>query len=258
MNKRLLLGVATGVLMITGAQGANATLTTIGTATYNGSEYKLIWDDDNNGNSVVWLDYTNSGYWSDQNSWVTTLDSFLTMNLQQGYSVDWGTNPWRLAAVNEADALADMTKWGTGAKSGYNLTSSEFGHLYYEELGNKGYYDVSGNLAGSPNYGLNNTGDFDNLLSVSYWTATPYNGPKNASYSAHWEFSAYIGRTLGGYDAYSADSGLALRTGSVEFQPPPPGSPSPVPEPTTMLLFGTGLASLAGNRIRKRRGNRSL
>ncbi len=31
------------------------------------------------------------------------------------------------------------------------------------------------------------------------------------------------------------------------------GSVDPVPEPATMLLFGTGLAALAGNRIRRKK-----
>ncbi len=61
------------VLMVMGysiqAQGVQIT---IGTATYSGSDYNLIWDDDNNGNSVVWLDYTNSGVnWGSQNTWAS-------------------------------------------------------------------------------------------------------------------------------------------------------------------------------------------
>ncbi len=48
------------VLMMMGYSiQAQAELMTIGTAAYGGSDYNLIWDDNNNGNSVVWLDYTN-------------------------------------------------------------------------------------------------------------------------------------------------------------------------------------------------------
>ena len=42
------------VLMVMGYSiQAQGTQITIGTATYIGSDYNLIWDDDNNGNSVV-------------------------------------------------------------------------------------------------------------------------------------------------------------------------------------------------------------
>ena len=56
------------MLLVFGVGGAaNAALTTIGSAGYDSDgsgiidadeHYKLIWDDDNNGNSVVWLDYS--------------------------------------------------------------------------------------------------------------------------------------------------------------------------------------------------------
>ena len=38
---------------------ASATLMIVGHATYQGTNYNLIWDDNNAGHSVVWLDYTN-------------------------------------------------------------------------------------------------------------------------------------------------------------------------------------------------------
>ena len=65
---------------------AHAVLVTVGTATYGGSDYNLIWDDDNNGNSVIWLDYTNSdATWSEQMDWAAGLGSTLTYNFDKPY-----------------------------------------------------------------------------------------------------------------------------------------------------------------------------
>lgn len=79
-----------------GIQGvAQATLTNIGTATYNGSTYNLIWDDDNNGNSIVWLDYSNRPgidimtKWNFQMEWAAGLGSAITDIQTPGYNVIW-------------------------------------------------------------------------------------------------------------------------------------------------------------------------
>ncbi|NDY73093.1 hypothetical protein DO021_15535 [Desulfobacter hydrogenophilus] len=130
-------------LMMSGM--GHAALTTIGTATYNGQDYNLIWDDDNNGNSVVWLDYTNDrAKWADQISWASNLNgtNVLTYNIDSDYTVEWGTSSWRLPTT--VDGLWDFGADGT-TTAGFNITSSEMGHLYYEELGNLGYLDVSSN-----------------------------------------------------------------------------------------------------------------
>ncbi len=101
---------------------ASATLTTIGTATYLGSDYNLVWDDDNNSNSVVWLDYTNPvASWSTQSTWAVGLDAVLTYNIDAAYSVLWDDAAWRLPN-------------STNEKNVYNVTTSEMGHLYYVEL----------------------------------------------------------------------------------------------------------------------------
>ena len=147
---------------------AHATLTTIGTATYNGQDYKLIWDDDNNGNSVVWLDYSNArAYWDHQANWASSLNAngVLDITLYDGYTVDWGGSSWRLPATVDGyyDRYEKINYGYDGTTvAGWNITTSEMGHLFYEELGNLASIDTSG---GHPSEsGLIETGNFDNLV----------------------------------------------------------------------------------------------
>lgn len=238
--KKKHLGICTGLALLGMTGIAQATLVTIGTATYSGSEHKLIWDNDNNGNSVVWLDYINTGNWSSQTSWAAGLESNLIYNIDAQYSIAWDDSAWRLPST--AAGLAQYGCDGT-TTAGYNITSSEMGHLYYEELGNEGYYDTAGrSIAG---LSLNNTGKFDNLLEYRYWSSTEY--PEYTwSYGGYaWEFNMLTGGQIYVYKRNSG-YGLALRSGQVS-------TASPVPEPASMLLFSLGLMGLAGIKRRKKR-----
>jgi len=238
MKKRFLAVLVTGLFLLSMTGLAQAALTTIGTATYGGSDYNLIWDDNNNGNSIVWLDYSNSPtYWTAQKAWAAGLDSSLTYNFNSGYSVAWNDAAWRLP--DTVDGAYSYGYDGT-TTAGYNITTSEMGHLYYTELGNKSYYDTSGNTQSG--WGLNNTGDFDNLNASRYWSGTDY--ADGTGYAA-WDFGMdYGGQNYG--NKLNNEYGLAVRSGHV--------SAAPVPVPGTMLLFSTGLAGLAVLR-RKRKGS---
>lgn len=246
--KKQLIWTAAVLALLTGGGTAQATLTTIGSATYMGSDYNLIWDDNNNGNSVIWLDYSNAkDIWVNQTSWAASLDTQLTYNIDAVYTVSWDGD-WRLGSTMKGESYGYD---GTTAR-GYNITSSEMGHLFYEELSNLGYYDTSGTI--QADYGLHNTGDFDNLIAFDganilfYWSGTGYQGVDaiEGAWEGAWYFTSegYQDTLPNWYTGY----GLALRTGQVSQV----AAVDPVPEPTTMLLFGTGIAGLAAVGRRKK------
>jgi len=210
-GKSIFVLMVLGLLLTSGL--ARAQLTVIGTATYQGTAYNLIWDDENNGHSVVWLDYTNAlANWSTQKAWAAGLDAQLTYNIDPAYTVIWEDAAWRLpATVNGAYVYGcDGT-----TTAGYNITTSEMGHLFYDELGNQGFFDTSYNYQ-SP-YGLQNTGPFEHLAATWYWSGTG-----NAAHpGTAWLLHFYYGHQ-GLYAIINSNGyGLVLRSGQVVSGPIP-------------------------------------
>jgi len=235
MKKKLLAGLATGLFMFGTVGMANASLTTIGTAQFGGTgtEYNLIWDNDNNGNSVVWLDYSSAQTnWATQNAWAAGLDAVLSISLD-GYRVDWDDNSWRLPAT--ADGTSNYQN-DVNNPAYYSITSSELGHLYYEELGNLGRFDANG--ISQSGFGLQNTGDFNNIIDFWYWSGTEY-----ASNTANaWMFYTGDGRQISYGKGYDVVYGLALRNGQV----------TATPIPGAAWLLCSGLAGLVGLKRKKK------
>jgi hypothetical protein len=180
----------------------------------------LIYDTDLN---ITWYDFEAAGRdWQEAKDWAADLE--ITVN---------GTkySDWRLpTSLNQDDS---------GPTDGYNVTGSEMGHLYYTELGNKGYYDVNGHY--QPDYGLVNKGPFTNLIGFAYWSNEVGNDP---SYDGGaWYFMFNGGRQSIIYDDQHYYP-LAVHEGNVG---------APVPIPTAVWLFGTGLLGLFGVRRKIRK-----
>ena len=141
--KKKLLALTTGLVILCMTGMAQATLTTIGTANLGYFDYKLIWDDDNNGNSVIWLDYSRGGIgsiWSYTEDFAARIGDDLIYKIDAAYTVNWIDEEWRLPSAVDGTFQNGCDGTTTG---GYNITSSEIGHLFYEELGNLASYDKS-------------------------------------------------------------------------------------------------------------------
>lgn len=219
---------------------AEATLTTIGTASYGSQSYNLIYDEIP---GLVWLDYSNAlDVWQNQMIWVISLNSpgMLTYNINSAYTVTWGVEGFRLPKV--VDSGAPGCNWAySGTDCGFNVDTStgEMAHLYYDELGNKAYSDLNG-VYPQPGWGLVNKGPFANLLPNIYWSNTEYAPNINNA----WGFDFVNG---GGQNADNKNShwyAMAVRSGNVV--------PTPVPEPGTIALIGSGLIGFGLIKFRKR------
>lgn len=253
---RTLLLAATLSAGLLATTGANAALTTIGQATYHlagttNKSYNLIWDDNNNGNSVVWLDYASlsGSTWNNATKWATGLNAtgVLSYTFNAGYGVDWGANSWRLPTTVDGNFVSGHT--GTTGK-GYNITTSEMGHLFYTELGNKGFRNADGtyNANTAPNYLLTNVGEFQQLKSTEYWSSESPNAPYYNL--AAWYFAMGSGlQYITASNKSDPKSGLAIRTGQVTYSDPTGGAPVPVP--AAAWLLGSGLLGLFGVARRK-------
>lgn len=143
-------------------------------------------------------------------------------------AVRWATNltyagfdDWRLPSRN--------------AISGYNQTDGDMGYLFYVELGNLGFQAPDGTYP-QPGYGLSNTGPFYNVQPFWYWLDDEYIIPTSA-----YLFSFHIGTQGPHIKADPYYYAWAVRDAA------------PIPEPATILLFGTGLAGLAGTRLRRKK-----
>ncbi len=230
MKRALLAGVTICAMMIGMTVTANATLIVDGRVNYAGADRQLIYDTDLN---ITWLDYTSEGMnWAPQKAWADNLS--LTIN---GIVFD----DWRLpVTLNTGISPVNPMDFTGTYSQGYNNSSSELGHLYYTELGGKGLFDASGSW--QADYGLANTGPFENLLwGTSYWSETEYPYGNEGTWCLLMVNGAQM---LVSKEGSGYRSGLAVISGSTVAEP--------VPEPSTFILFATGLAGFGFWRKKKR------
>lgn len=206
---------------------------------------------------ITWLADANyartSGYdadgrmtWSAANAWAANL------SFTDGVRV---YDNWRLPTVKPIHAGVFNYAFATDGSTdgGYNISApgsvyehsigGEMAYMYYNTLGNPGYFTVAGSFSGcyvnSSDTCLDNTGPFNNLQAELYWTDLEY-APNRVS---GWAFGMNDGNQLAGNAKVNTYYAWAVSSGDIA---------APVPEPETwaMLLAGLGLI---GWRVRQRR-----
>lgn len=109
-----------------------------------------------------------------------------------------GITGWRLPSANLMNPTNPCSSYSGSCDRGSNVTTSEMGHMFFNNLGNLAWHDTNGNQRQS-GWGLTNTSftdansgasvSFANMQSITYWydeTYAPY--PNNA-----WDFYPGIG-----------------------------------------------------------------
>jgi len=221
--KRIFILLVIMAMVLGFSMQAQAALQNLGTDSLGN---RLIYDSDLN---ITWYDYSNSvNTWQNQMNWAS------------GLSVNFGGNvydDWRLPATVDGPYVFGYDGTTTG---GSNITSSEMGHLFYTELGNKGIVATDGTYP-QPGWGLTNTGDFQHLQPGFFWSGTEATAYPNGA----WGF--------GFGDGFQGPDNKAISYYALAVRP---GDVAVVPEPISSILFIAGGATLAVRSFLRKRKHR--
>ena len=185
--------------------------------------------------------------WDEATVWASNL-SFYDSVRKVTYT-DWrlpNTGPVNgVAMTPEPFPGGYASSWNGSTDVGYNIGApgsafpgskgSEMAYLFYNDLGNKGSYDVNG--VPQPGSGLVNTGPFSNFQPYFYWSGTQY----AFDTSKAWTFDS------NGFQKMRSKSLLPMYALAVR-----PGDVAAVPEANiwALLLAGLGLVGAAVRRQR--------
>lgn len=172
----------------------------------------MIYDTDLN---ITWLQDAN----------LAASNTFGVSGIDPGGTMNWNTAQDWIAAMNTANYLG-YSGWRLPTTPGTSFdytTEGEMAHLYYIELNNPQGDGVSSG-------GLTNRGPFINWARWYYWTGTEYAPDPGPVF----DFRFNDGYQGASYRELHRLYAWAVHDGNI-------ASTTPVPEPASILLFGSGL-----------------
>lgn len=206
---------------------------------YYDTELRITWLADANRAKTTGYDDDGRMAWQDAMDWVSSL------------SVG-GVTGWRLPTMIDSGALGCNLSYAGGTDCGSNVLTksgstiySEMAHLYVKTLGNASFCvagDALCQARPTVEWGLTNTGGFQNLFSTYYWTGVAY-GPASVDYAWFYGTNGGVQYVNSKFDEFYA---WAVHPGDI-------GTPV-VPEPGiwALSLLGAALMPLAVRRAQAR------
>ena len=157
---------------------------------------------------------------------------------------------WRVPFVVDTGTPGCNPSSGGGTDCGQNVQTkigsvvySEMAHLFYNTLGNKAQCaPVTGIcVPAQTGFGLTNTGNFQNLQNLNYWSGTDQAGTASS-----WFFTMGSG-AQGSASSVNQFYTMVVRNGDIN-------AVAAIPEPETYALMLGGLAALAVVQRRRKSG----